>query len=103
MADDARSDAGRPLSAPRAHRRGAVHELGFADWAHFRSPIGSVHRSAFEENRRDDVVTSVEVGKELVEQVAMARVIRCAIPEVMMGVDDRQGWVEGGFLRLPCQ
>jgi hypothetical protein len=33
----------------------------------------------------------------------MARVIRCAIPEVMMGVDDRQGWVEGGFLRLPCQ
>jgi hypothetical protein len=101
ITDDACGDLGRAIPATGAHRRDSGDELGLADRAHFRSTLRAVHRTAFEKDRRHNVVPGVEIGEELFEQVAMVRAIRW--PKVMMGVNDRQLRIEDWFSGLPRQ
>ena len=95
-AHDAGGDARRPVEAALAHRRHAGHELGLAHRPHLLGPARAVHRVAFDEHRGDDVVAGADVGEELVQQVAVVR----AVPQVMMGVDDRQVGLEDRLGRL---
>jgi hypothetical protein len=45
---------------------------------------------ALHEHGGDDVVAGVEIGQELVQQIAVIP----ALPQVMVGVDDRQRGLE---------
>lgn len=72
MPDDAGADARRPVLPAVAHRADAGAALDLADRLHLQKALGAVHRAAFVENRGDDVVAGVDVGKELVEQMAIA-------------------------------
>ena len=85
-ADDAGRDARSAVAAAVAHRGDAGHELRLAHRPHLRRAAGAVHRVALEEHGGDDVVAGAEVGEQLVEQVAMVG----PLPQVMVGVDDRQ-------------
>ena len=99
-ADDARGDARRPVETAVAHRRDAGDELGLAHRPHLEGAGRAVHRAAFHEHGGDHVVTRAEIGQELVQQVPMIP----PIPQVMVGVDDRQLGVEnrlGRLLRQP--
>src|ERR1700757_1242544 len=58
------------------------HELAFADRPHFLWTAGAIAGAALDEYRRDDVVSRVDIGQELVEQIAAARVI----PEMMVRI-----------------
>jgi hypothetical protein len=46
----------------------------------------AIARAALNEHGRDDVVAGIDVGQQLVEQIAATRVV----PEMMVRVDDRQ-------------
>ena len=85
-AHDAAADARRPVAAAVAHGGDAGHELDLAHRLHLLGPARAVHRAAFLEHRGHDVVPGVQVGQQLVEQIAEAR----HVPQMMVGVDDRQ-------------
>ena len=53
-------------------------------------PIRAQHRAAFEKDRRLDLVPGIQIGEQIVEQIAMTGALRRAVPEMMVGVDDRQ-------------
>ena len=97
--DDGGASSCRSVAAARAHRRDAVDELRLADGLQRLRPIGAVHRAAFHEHRGDDVVAAAGVGEQLVEQIAVLRVV----PEVVVRVADRQLRLDDllGDLRKP--
>jgi hypothetical protein len=90
MADDTGADRGRTVAAAGAHRRGAVGEFHLADRPHRFSPARAVHRACLDIDGRHDVVAGADVGGQIVDQVALA----AAVPEMMMGIDDRAGRVD---------
>ena len=73
------------VAAARAHRRDALHELGFADDLELVWPVGAVHRRALDEHRLPHIVRP-GVRHQLIEQVPVAR----PIPQVVVRIDDRQ-------------
>ena len=86
----------RPASrrpAARAHRRDALHELGFANHFELVRPVGTVHRRALDEHRLSHIVRP-GVGHELIEQVPVAR----PIPQVVVRIDDRKPRLERGLV-----
>src|SRR5205807_4866860 len=70
--------------AARAHGGDAVDELGLAHRPHRGGTVGAVAGGAFDEHRLRDVVAAARVGKQIVQQITMAR----EVPQVMMRVDD---------------
>ena len=66
-------DPGLAVIAGGAHRGDAGDELGLADRPHLLRAIRAVMRVAFLEHGGDDVVVAgVDVGQQLVEQIAVA-------------------------------
>ncbi len=100
ITDDAGGNSGRPVPAAGAHRGETSHKLGLADRAHLRRPTGAVHRAAFEKHRRLDPVPGIQIREQIIEQIAMTGALRRAIPEMMVGVDDRQIGLKDRFRRL---
>ena len=87
MADDRLGDAARSVSAGGAHRRDAVDEFDFAYRCHLTRAVLAVHRLAFQEHGRNDVVAATDILQQLRQEIAAA--MRC-IPEMMVRIDDRQ-------------
>ena len=85
--DNALGYAARSVSTRRTHSRNAVDELDFAQCCHLAWAILAVHRAAFEEDGRYDVVTTADIGQELWQQIAAA--LRY-VPEMVVRVDDWQ-------------
>ena len=94
VADNTGADLGLAVDAAGAHGGDAVDELGLADRAHLFGAGGANHRAGLHKHRRDDVVTAVGIGQQLVEQIAPAG----AVPEMMVRIDDRQLGLEDRFL-----
>ena len=83
----------RPTGAvqtARASRGQPLDELDFPHGAHLLRAVRAVHRPRLDEHRGAHVVTAVNVGGQLVEQVPLVRYPRAAkVPEMMMGIADR--------------
>ena len=99
--DDALGDAAWTVAARGAHRGDAGDELDFAQCGHLARAVLAIHRAAFQEDGRDDVVPAADVGQQFRQQVtaAMRRV-----PEMVVRIDDRQIRLQrrlGGALRQP--
>ena len=76
-------------------------ELDLTDGRHLPRTGFTVHRAAFEEDGRDDVVPTADIGEQLGQQVGAALGL---VPEVMVGIDDREIWFQrrlGGALGEP--
>src|SRR5260221_4576470 len=95
IADDALAGVRLAVFARFAHRRDAGDELGLAERAQFRRPLGAVHLAAFEKHRRADVVAAVQILEQIVKQVAVA----WPVPEMMVRVDDRPLRLQRRLLR----
>jgi hypothetical protein len=93
------ADFGLAVDTARAHGGDAVNELGLAYGAHILRVGGANHRAGLHEHRRDDVVTAVGIGQQLVEQIAPA----WAVPEMMMRIDDRKVRLEDRFIAPSSQ
>ncbi len=74
------------VAARGAHRRDAVDEFRLADRAQFLRPVRAMEGAALDEHGIGDVVAAVEVGQQIVQQVAPA----AAVPQMMVRIDDRQ-------------
>ena len=95
-AHDAGAGPRLPVTPRRAHRRSAVDELDLAYRGLRRRPAGPVHRGAFHEHRRADIVPAAGVLQQFVQQVAVEGVV----PKVMVRIDDRQVRLQD---LLPCR
>src|ERR1700760_3708332 len=84
-ADDAGADF-RPAAAPVALLGNPADEFALTDAAKLLRAARAIAGTALDKDRGDDVVAGIDVGQELVKQIAAARMI----PDVMMRVDDRQ-------------
>jgi hypothetical protein len=92
VADDAGTDAGRTVQPARRHRGDTVGELGLSHDPERRRPVGAVHRLRLHVDSGLDRVAAVpDVGEVLLEQVAPSG----PVPQVVMGVDDRQLGTQG--------
>ena len=80
-------DAAGTVAARRAHRGDAGDELDLAQRGHLARAVLAVHRAAFQEDRRDDVVPAADVGEQFRQQVTAA--LR-HVPEMVVRIDDRQ-------------
>ena len=59
-------------AAPIALLGDCPYELAFADRPHFVWTAGAIARTALDEHGRDDVVSRIDIGQEVVEQIAAA-------------------------------
>jgi hypothetical protein len=99
MADDARANSRRPISAAGAHRGNAVHKLRFSDHTKRLRPVGAIHGLALHEDASRDVVTAFgNVCAVLVEQVSPSR----PVPQMMMRIHDRKIRIDRVFMPA-CQ
>ena len=96
VADDAGADRGGAVAAARAHRRDAVGKFDLADGAERFRAAGAIHRAAVDIDGRDDIVAGGDVGRHFFDHVALA----AAVPQMMMGVDDRAPGIENFFFPL---
>jgi hypothetical protein len=85
-ADNACDAPRRPIFARLAHCRDAADELGLTQGLELLRTAGAIHLASLLVTRGADVMAGPEIGEQLRKQIA----IIWAIPEVMMGVDDRQ-------------
>ena len=67
----------------------------FADRANFLRAIGAVHGVALQEHGRDHLVARPQVSQQFVQQITMVR----PLPEVMVGIDNRQFGVKNWLRR----
>src|SRR5438477_275263 len=88
-ADDAGADLGL-ATAPIRLLGDRPDEFALADRPHLLGAAGAIARTALDEDGGDDVVPRIDVGQQLVEQIAAPWMI----PEMMMRVDDRQFGLE---------
>ena len=79
-----------PYCPELAHRRDAGGELRLPDRAKLIRAAGLEHRSAFDEHRRDDVVTACQVLQKLVEEIARRDAVAAKVPQVMVRIADWQ-------------
>src|SRR5215472_17117710 len=86
VADDRLGDAAGSIAARRAHCGDAIDEFDLPDRRHFRWTVLAVHRTAFKENRRGDVVPA-DIRKQLGQLIATPL---WRVPKMVMRVDNRQ-------------
>src|SRR6267142_1679016 len=87
--DDSRVDAAARLS-PRRFLADGGNSPCFSDRAQVIRPFGAIPVAALNENGCLDVVAAVEISKQIIEEVAVAG----DLPEVMVGIDDRQRGID---------
>jgi len=85
-ADDAGDAPRRPIFSRRAHCRDAADKLGLPQGLEFLRSVSAVHLAGLPVARRADVMTAADIGEEVRKQIAIVR----AVPQMMMGIDDRQ-------------
>ncbi len=116
MTDDPRAGAHVAVETARRHRGDAIHELGLTDGTQRLGSVGAVHGAAFQIDGAAHLVAAVQVGKQLVEQVApdvaddvhetvigwrqVLQQLRRTIPQMMMRIDDREIGLEDLLFRL---
>ena len=63
--DDAFRHAAGAVAAGRTHRGDASDELDLTQGGHLARAVLAVHRAAFQEHRRNDVMAAADIGKQL--------------------------------------
>ena len=99
LTDNCRRDTRLTISTRGAHRRDAVDEFGLPDYPHGLGAISLVHGATLYENSRYDVVPTVHVDQDFIEEVARLDQIGTVIPQVMMRIADGQIRFKGALLR----
>jgi hypothetical protein len=76
-----------------------LDKLDLTNGAQLHRPIGAVHCSCFDEYGRAHVVTAIDVGGQLVKQVALVGdALGAKVPEVMMRIADWDLRLQRGLL-----
>ncbi len=86
MADDAGAGTQGAKPAGLAFLRCFGDEDGLTHWAQVDQAVREVFGPALDEHGRQDVVSGLQVGDQIFQQIAIGP----RLPEVMMRVDDRQ-------------
>ena len=99
VANDGRGGPGGAVESGGAGRALSLNKLHFAYRTHFHGPVGTVHCPRLNEDRGHDVVASVNVVGQFLEQVALVGdSLRPFVPEVVVGIDYGDVGLKGLFL-----
>src|ERR1700738_1141079 len=85
VADDAGADRGGTVTAARGYRRNAIGKLDFADRAERFRAARAIHRAGLDIDGCNKIMAGGDIVDHLLDQVTLA----AAIPQMMMGIDDR--------------
>jgi hypothetical protein len=101
MADDRRAQSRRAVAPTRTHRGDAIGKFCLAHRAQRRGTLPPVHRLCLHEDRRHDAVSGDDILQQIFSQITPP----LAVPEMVMGIDDRQFGVQHILLPAgqPCQ
>src|SRR5262249_18064023 len=94
---DAGGDPPRAILAGGTHGGNTVDELDLAHGAHGFWPVGFEHRPTLDEPRRPDFVAAPYIRQNLIEQIARGDACGPEIPQMMMGVTNRQVGLKGSL------
>ena len=104
VADDRRCGAAGAIEAAGAGRGQPLDELDLANGAQLRRPVGPVHRPCLDKHRRAHGMAAADVGHQLVQQIALVgNPVGSQVPEMMMGITDRDLRLQHRFLGQPSQ
>ena len=99
VADDGGRRAARTIEPAGAGGGQPLDELHFANGAQLNGAIGPVHRPGLDKHRGAHGVAAIDVGHQLVQQIALiGNPIRSQVPEMVMGIADRDLRLQHGFL-----
>ena len=98
-ADNPLRNARRPVPAAVAHGRDASNELGLSHGPHGRWATLAPHRIALQEYGGYDVMATLKICRNFIDQIAVVRII----PEMVMGINDRNLRLQRLFRMLPGQ
>src|SRR5215813_8062495 len=99
MADDGGGRAAGAVDPTGTRRRQPLDEFHLPDGTHFDRTVWAVHRARLKEYSRPDVVPTVDVGMQLVEEIPMVgETLEPSVPKMMMRVADRELGFERRFL-----
>lgn len=87
--DDARTCFCGSVVPARTLCSSAINKFCFADRTHFRQSIGPIHRAALNVYARHDLVTCVEIGHHVIEEMP----VPWNVYQVMMWIHNRQFWL----------
>src|SRR5215468_707023 len=91
MADAGSGRAAGAVDPTGARRRQPLDEFHLADGTHFDRPVRAVHRARLEEHCRPDVVSTVDVGMQLVKKIALVeKNLQPSVTKMVMRVTDRE-------------
>ena len=95
---DTRCDSCGAVVARGAHCSQTIGKLGLADGPHFSGTAQTPHRTALDKDAGNHIVAATGVGKIFIQQVAAGDVASPVVPQVMVGITDRQRSVECLFV-----
>jgi hypothetical protein len=91
--------AARAVKSAGTGCRQALHKLHFTNGAHLLRSVGAVHGPGLDKHGGANIVPAVNVIGQLVQKVPLVGdALRAEVPEVMMGVADRNLRFQGRFL-----
>ena len=97
--DDCRRSPSGAIETTGARCSQPLYELDLADRAHLLGTIRAVHGARFDEHGGTHVVATAHIVGQLVEQIPLVgNARRAKIPEVVMGIADRQLRLQRRFL-----
>ena len=89
---------GRSVVARGAHCSQTVGKLGLADGPHCNRSAQTPHRTALDKDAGNHIVATARIGEVFIQEVATGDVASPVVPQVMVGITDRQRSVQRLFL-----
>src|SRR5438445_6391742 len=99
MADGGRGPSAWAVDPTGTRRRQTLDEFHLPDGTHFHRTVRAVHRARLEEHGRPDVVSTGDVGMQLVKEIPLVgQTLQPSVPKMVMRVTDRELGFERWFL-----
>ena len=98
VTDDGGSSPAGAVQTAGTGRGQPLDEFDFANGTHLLRPVSAVHCARLNKHGGTHVVTTVHVGSQFMQQVALVgNALAAKVPEVVMGVADGQLRLQGRF------
>jgi hypothetical protein len=91
------SDPHLPIAAGGTHGGNAVHELGLAHGTHSLRPVGFEHWRTLNKHSGHHIMAALHIRKDFVEEIARGNASSLKIPQVMVGIANRQAGLQWVF------
>jgi hypothetical protein len=98
VTDDGGGGPARAVQTAGTGRGEPLDEFDFPHRTQFLRSVSTVHRTCLNEHGEPHVVSAVNIGGQLVEQISLkGNALSAKVPEVVMGIADGELRLQGRF------